>query len=292
MYQLINEYRKSMKNNLLEYKNWLEKRNLTLNTIRSYLWAIKEYEPRELNTDTIITFLKENLTKYQPASLQVFRQALSSYAKFQKIEIEWEMINRIIPTVQRKFFTTIDEKELEQLKQARYEKVKQVYHRNNLMLDFLFYMGFRVRELVNVKHSDYQDKSLKIHGKGNKIRHIPVPDFLIRHFNSFSDDYLFTTKNNKKLDPIQVRTMIYKKTKKAGISKHISPHTFRRSFATLLNNKEVRLTTIQKLLGHSSIETTTGYIHNSYEELYKDYSKLWQDKPFGKEPEPRPNIFN
>jgi integrase/recombinase XerD len=183
------------------------------------------------------------------------------------------MITRLIPTVQRKFFTTIDEKELNQLKQARYEKEIIVYHRNNLMLDFLFYMGIRVSELVNIKHSDYQNKSLKIHGKGNKIRHIPVPDFLVKYFND-GEDYLFTTKNRKKLNPIQIRTMIYKKTKKAKIDKHISPHTFRRSFATLLNNKEVKLTTIQKLLGHSSIETTTGYIHNSYEEIFKDYSKL------------------
>ena len=184
------------------------------------------------------------------------------------------MITRIIPTIQRKFFTTINEKELEQLKQARYEKENIVYHRNNLMLDFLFYTGLRVSELVNIKHSDYQDKSLKIHGKGNKIRYIPAPIFLVKYFNSFSTEYLFTTKNKQKLNPIQIRTMIYKKTKKAGMDKHISPHTFRRSFATLLNNKNVRLTTIQKLLGHSSIETTTAYIHNSYEELYKDYSKL------------------
>ncbi|CAG8744541.1 11949_t:CDS:1, partial [Cetraspora pellucida] len=75
----------------------------------------------------------------------------------------------------------------------------------------------------------------------------------------------------------QARIIIYRKTKKTGINKHISPHTFRRSFATLLNNREVRLTTIQKLLGHASIETTTAYIHNSHEELYKDYSKLFID---------------
>ena len=184
------------------------------------------------------------------------------------------MITRLIPSVQKKFFTTIDEEELELLKGAKYEKENKVYHRNNLMLDFLFYTGIRVSELVNIRHIDYQNKSLKVHGKGNKIRFIFVPDFLVKYFNSFSDEYLFTTKNQKKLNPIQIRTMIYKKTRKAGVDKHISPHTFRRSFATLLNKKKCPLTTIQKLLGHSSIETTTGYIHNSYEELYKDYSKL------------------
>src|SRR5215204_3791792 len=102
---------------------------------------MKEYGHRELNTDQIINFLKENLTKYQPSSLQVCRQALSSYTKFKKIEIEWEMITRIIPTIQRKFFTTINETELEKLKGAKYEKEEQVYQRNNLILDFLFWTG-------------------------------------------------------------------------------------------------------------------------------------------------------
>src|SRR3954451_638104 len=119
------------------------------------------------------------------------------------------MITRLIPTVQKKFFATIDEKELELLKGAKYEKENQVYQRNNLMLDFLFYTGIRVKELVNIKHSDYQDKSLRIHGKGNKIRHVFAPDFLVKCFNG-SVDYLFTSKNGKKLDTTQIRIMIYR----------------------------------------------------------------------------------
>ena len=60
------------------------------------------------------------------------------------------------------------------------------------MLDFLFYTGVRVSELINVRHCDYQGKSLKVKGKGNKIRHILIPDFLVKHFNG-SSDYLFKT---------------------------------------------------------------------------------------------------
>ena len=63
------------------------------------------------------------------------------------------------------------------------------------------------------------------------------------------------------------------------IKKKITPHTFRRSFATLLNSRKCNLTTIQKLLGHSHITTTANYIHNSYEELYADYSRLWKTEP-------------
>ncbi|WNE40769.1 MAG: Tyrosine recombinase XerC [Mycoplasmataceae bacterium] len=70
--------------------------------------------------------------------------------------------------------------------------------------------------------------------------------------------------------------MIYLRQQKAGLTKHISPHTFRHSFVTLLDKNQVRLTTIQKLLGYRDIKTTVGYIHNSYEEIVRECSKLWE----------------
>ena len=60
--------------------------------------------------------------------------------------------------------------------------------------------------------------------------------------------------------------------------KNISPHSFRRSLATNLYNSGGKLETIQKQLGHSSLDTTLGYIHNDYQTLYADYSKLWQER--------------
>jgi integrase/recombinase XerD len=101
-----------------------------------------------------------------------------------------------------------------------------------------------------------------------------VPDFLTKHFNPRSSTYLFLTKKGNKLKETQVRTIINRKVERAGINKNITPHSFRRSFATLLNNRGAKLTTIQKLLGHSHITTTAQYIHNDYETLYEDYSKL------------------
>ena len=94
---------------LQEYKNWLEKRNLTTETIRLRLRGMRKYGDQELNTDNIVNFLKDNLKKYQPNSLKSILGSLTSYARFQKINnIEWEIITRIIPKVQGKFFDTID----------------------------------------------------------------------------------------------------------------------------------------------------------------------------------------
>ena len=102
-----------------------------------------------------------------------------------------------------------------------------------------------------------------------------MPDFLINQLNLCpSVNYLFATKDGKQLDTSSIEKFISRRTKLAGIKKAISPHTFRRSFATFLNNRKVKLTTIQKLLGHNKLETTANYIHNSYEELYDDYSKV------------------
>lgn len=100
---------------------------------------------------------------------------------------------RIIPKVQPKLFPTINPEELKKLKNAHHQTIRRSDERDNLILDFFFYIGLRVSELVNIKHSDYRDGSLKVHGKGNKIRFVPIPDFLIKHFNH-SDNYLFQTR--------------------------------------------------------------------------------------------------
>jgi site-specific recombinase XerD len=155
------------------------------------------------------------------------------------------------------------------------EKLKSTCdnERDKLILDFFFNTGLRISELVVIKRFHYQNNQLKVLGKGNKYRFIPLPNDLVKHFNN-SDDYLFQTKTGKNLHVSQVRRIVYRGKQKAGIDKQISPHTFRRSFATLLNNKGAKLTSIQKLLGHSDINTTIGYIHNSYEEITQDCSKL------------------
>ncbi|CAG8669681.1 5641_t:CDS:2, partial [Ambispora gerdemannii] len=102
-------------------------------------------------------------------------------------------------------------------------------------------------------------------------------DLVIRatgKFKPYSTAYLFITSQGNPVNKDTVGLMLRKRTQQAGITKRITPHTFRRSFATILNNNGARLTTIQKLLGHSHITTTAQYIHNDYDTLYADYSKL------------------
>jgi len=160
------------------------------------------------------------------------------------------------------------------LKQTQTKTNQKTNDRNKLILDFLFYTGLRVSELINIRHCDYQNKLLRIHGKGNKIRFILLPEFLTKNFDPYSKNYLFLTRYGKKLTKEQIRRNIKRKAKQARIKKNISPHSFRRSLATNLYNSGGKLDTIQKQLGHSSLDTTLGYIHNDYQTLYADYSKL------------------
>ena len=102
-----------------------------------------------------------------------------------------------------------------------------------------------------------------------------MPPFLVKNFKSNNPDYLFTNLKQKPLYPLVIRQIIIQRIKKAGFTKLITPHSFRRSFATWLHKQGTKLTTIQHLLGHENITTTEKYIQSDRDTLYADYSKLW-----------------
>ncbi|WP_172575221.1 tyrosine-type recombinase/integrase [endosymbiont GvMRE of Glomus versiforme] len=265
--------------NLEKYLEWLKEKNYSAKSIRNLIHATKKYASGIVFTNEELFKLTKCLSqKLEPNTCRGYIKALKTYAKFKGIkDIEWEKILKLIPKIQKKFYTTINQQELELLKSVKFEEKQAIYERNNLILDFLFYSGLRINELINLKHQNYQDSSLKIHGKGNKVRYIFLPVFLIKHIDLGSPDYLFTKNKKQKLGEEAIRKFLRRRVKLAGINKWISPHTFRRSLATNLYNKNGRLETIQKQLGHSNIQTTMGYIHNDHNTLYQDYSKIFKE---------------
>ena len=132
----------------------MREKELSPHTIETYSRVIKQYGNKEINTSLIVSFLKKNLVEYEPTTLQLKKWALASYAKFNKAEIDWEKVARIIPNSQKKFFITIDKQELASLKEVRFEINENIYQRNNLILDLLFYTGIRVSELISIKKRD------------------------------------------------------------------------------------------------------------------------------------------
>lgn len=154
--------------------------------------------------------------------------------------------------------------------------------RNRAMLETLYSCGLRVTELVNLKISClYLDVGfIRVIGKGDKERLVPVGESAIKYITIYKDqvrvhlpvepgneDFLFLNRRGKKLSRVMVFLIIKELAKQAGITKNISPHTFRHSFATHLVEGGADLRAVQEMLGHESITTTEIYTHLNREYL-------------------------
>lgn len=267
---------------LTNYLNLLKRKDLSQNTIRSYKYTIRKYLTSHelITTSNLRIYIQKLVKKFSPNTCQENLNILILYAKYCRItKINKEIITRIIPKFQQRYFPTLTLEEIARLKKARFERSEQVWARNNLIFDLLIGSGLRISELTNLRHCDYSDGMLKILGKGNKYRWVFIPEEIAEKFNPYSTNYFFTTQLGNRIWRHYINVIIHKRTKLAGIKKHLTAHTFRRSFATLLNNNGAKLTSIQKFLGHARIETTANYIHNDQQTLREDYLKLFKNQP-------------
>ena len=154
-------------------------------------------------------------------------------------------------------------------------------NRNKAILETMYSCGLRVSETVNLKLSAlYLDIGfIRVIGKGDKERLVPIGSDAIKHIKIYRDnvrnhitiqknfeDILFLSKFGKSLSRVMIFYIIKDLAKKAGITKNISPHTFRHSFATHLVEGGADLRAVQEMLGHESITTTEIYTH-----LDRDY---------------------
>jgi len=148
--------------------------------------------------------------------------------------------------------------------------------RNRALLETLYGCGLRVSELVALKISDlfFEEGFIKITGKGNKQRFVPVGDLTQKYIGIYKnevrihlniqkgfEDTLFLNRRGKQLTRAMIFTIIKDLAVKIDLNKKISPHTFRHSFATHLLENGADLRSIQLMLGHESITTTEIYVH-------------------------------
>ena len=147
--------------------------------------------------------------------------------------------------------------------------------RNRAILETLYSCGLRVSELTNLKLSDlyFDEGFIKVEGKGSKQRLVPISPRAIKEIKLYFtdrnrgkikkeyEDYVFLARWGKNISRIMVFHLIKELAQTAGITKNISPHTFRHSFATHLLEGGANLRAIQCMLGHESIATTEIYTH-------------------------------
>lgn len=179
----------------------------------------------------------------------------------------------------RKYITAINE----------YDSINKL--RDLAIVKIFLYAGLRVSELVNlnINDIDFDNKSIKFLGKGNKERNIPLHDDVINSINDYlavrgeikiknPDDFeaLFLSRHGKRISVRSIQLMIKKYAKLAGIknAKKITPHKLRHTFASLLYHQTKDIKILQELLGHANISTTQIYTHTDIEQKQEAISEL------------------
>ncbi len=161
------------------------------------------------------------------------------------------------------------------LLEATVDLTKWEGHRNRAIVEVLFSCGLRVSELTHLKISDLfiEEKFVRVIGKGNKERLVPISDRALEELAFWFDDrrrmnikpgeedYVFLNRRGSHLTRTMILIMIKRLAAAAGLQKVISPHTLRHSFATTLLEGGADLRVIQAMLGHESIGTTEIYTH-------------------------------
>ena len=144
--------------------------------------------------------------------------------------------------------------------------------RDSAMLEVLYSCGLRASELTSLRMSDlfFGEGYIRVIGKGDKQRLVPISSVARDKIQCYlekrreirtSDDAVFLNNRGTRLTRVMLFTIIRQAARRAGITKHISPHTFRHSFATHLLEGGANIRQVQELLGHENILTTEIYTH-------------------------------
>mgnify|MGYP001442521133 CR=1 FL=1 len=271
-------------------------RGLSLNSISSYcldVEALRSFHSKNTSC-TPLNCTKEDLQLF----LYEEAKQISSYSQARRISGLKSFFNFLVfenyivsspldliesPILGRKLPEVLSLHEIEAILSA-IDLGHPQGHRNRAIIETLYGSGLRVTELVNLKISDlyYDENMMLITGKGDKQRLVPFGAFTKKFIKIYISHYrvntkivkadrdtLFLNRNGKKLTRAMIFTIIRQLTKKIGMEKKISPHTFRHSFATHLLENGADLRTIQTLMGHESITTTEVYMHLDISHLSK-----------------------
>ena len=155
---------------------------------------------------------------------------------------------------------------------------------DHLIFEILYETGIRLSELIHLKEEDVNKSSgiIKVLGKGNKERLIPVNNKLFQHIDEYilekrkefaesANTFLLVNKKGKMLYPKYVYNIVKRYLGEVSTIKRKSPHVMRHSFATHLSNNGAQINAIKELLGHSSLAATQIYTHNTIERLKEVY---------------------
>lgn len=287
---------KKIDDNLNDYIDYLLlERRYSNNTITSYKQEIikfKEFIDKDLievNKDDIDKYLKYlSDNKLSSKTISHYITCLKEFYKFLQMndlkqENPLEFISQ--PKIKKTLPNVLTKEEINLL--LKFTPNTALEYRNKAMIELLYASGIRISELINIKIYDLDlvNDTVKIMGKGNKERILPIGEYscnILKEFidkyrnqilNKNNSDYLFPSKKNEHITRNAFFVILKNTAKKAGIKREFSPHTIRHSFATHLLDNGADLRSIQELLGHSDIATTQIYTHVTNKHLREIYNK-------------------
>ena len=258
---------------VLQY-NSVSLREISASVVRSWLASLKEDKAASKTINRKISTLKSYF-KYQ--------------LKMNNIEFSpMTSINSL--KISRRLPSFIEQKDINTL--FKYVDFPETLEgkTNRLLLMIFYQTGIRLSELINLKESqvDKSNSAIKVLGKGNKERVIPVNNELLKEIDDYISEkkiffkdvvsvHLLVGKKGKSLYPKYVYNIVKQYLGDVSTNERKSPHILRHSFATHLTNNGADINAIKELLGHSSLASTQIYTHNSIEKL-KEVHKLAHPK--------------
>lgn len=271
---------------------WLE-RGLSENTIQSYLsdlrlfaqWLDDRGTLQQVTKDQVLSYLADRVA--EGVSTRTTARLLSSLKRFYTLMAREGFVFADptvlveAPKIGRPLPGTLSEHQVERLLQAPDLNTAEGL-RDRAMLELTYASGLRVSELVGLRLSQVNLNAgvIRIFGKGNKERLVPVGDIAMDYLTQYLDtaraellrqidgaDQVFVTRRGAGLTRQAFWYRVKKHAAQAEIRQTLSPHTLRHAFATHLVNNDADLRVVQLLLGHSNISTTQIYTHVAAERL-------------------------
>lgn len=282
---------------ILDYIDYLKyEKNLSPRTIEKYKYSLIIFEKYMLNKninlfdvtqqdimDFITNYFKDKGVSSKTNSITSINNFYIYLVKDKRIDINpCENIDR--PKMKKRLPDVLTVNEVDKLLDIPLH-TKEDY-RDKAILEVLYATGIRISELTNLKMQDvdFTNKVVRVFGKGSKERIVPINKYALKYLGMYLDirgsflkgkltDYIFLNSKGEAISRESFGLELNKIVKKQGLNKRVTPHMLRHSFATHMLNQGADLRSIQELLGHSDISTTTIYTHVSNEKVKNDYLK-------------------
>lgn len=283
----IRDYIFSLSTSEGKAENTVSSYRIDLNHYLDFLNRNNIFNVEDITDSDIDTFVNELNKKYKARTINRIKVSVRNFHKFLnfKYDIKDPSINVTVSRGEKRLPIYATKNEIDSLMLVFKDEVPEELF-NHSILETIYGLGLRVSECCDLKNSqvNLDDGFVKVLGKGNKERVVPIPHNTLKVMKQYfmnirpiwikkSTNYFYINKYGRKIYSEYVERMLKESIIKAGISKNLTPHKLRHSYATHLLEGGADLRVIQELLGHSDISTTEIYTHVEENRLKDTYIK-------------------